>query len=96
MYGSYANAKSTPVASFYPWCDALVLLQRTLGKAPSVSVATMLTGVESLATTLEPANAHAPARFAPGHYDGATAVRVLLWNTKTTQWGFASPPQNVP
>jgi hypothetical protein len=96
LYGSYAKAKNAPVASFYPWCDALGLLQRTLGKAPSASVATMLAGVESLGTSLDPANGWAPSRFGVAHYDGATAIRVLQWNTKTTQWGLATPPQHVP
>src|SRR5438034_743864 len=45
-YGSFAAAHGTPVASFYPWCDALALLQ-TVGKAKVVTVASLLSGVES-------------------------------------------------
>jgi len=94
-YGSFAAAHGSPVASFYPWCDALALLQ-TVGRAKVVSVAALLSGVESLSTTFEPANAWAPARFGPGHYDGAAAVRVLLWDSKIGQWGLTGPPQPVP
>jgi len=94
-YATFAAAHSTPVASFYPWCDALTLLQ-TVGKAHAVSVAALLAGVESLATTFDPANAWAPARFGPGHYDGASAVRVLLWDSKVGQWGLTGPPEQVP
>lgn len=94
-YTSFATAHGAPVASFYPWCDALALLQ-TVGKAKVVSVAALLSGVESLASTFDPANAWAPARFGPGHYDGASAVRVLLWDSKIGQWGLTGPPQQVP
>ena len=61
-----------------------------------VTVASLLSGVESLASTFDPANAWGPARFGPGHYDGAAAVRVLLWDSKIGQWGLAGPPQPVP
>ena len=95
LYAPFASAHGAPVASFYPWCDALALLQ-TVKKANTVSAAALLSGVESLGTTFDPANAWAPARFGPGHYDGASAVRVLLWDSKIGQWGLTGPPQPVP
>jgi hypothetical protein len=96
LYGSYAAANSAPVASFYGWCDTLAVLKLALGHAATVSVATLLSGIEGLGTMFEPADGWATTRFGRGHYDGATAVRVLLWNDKTSQWTLDSPPESVP
>jgi len=93
VYGKYAAAHNAPVASFYAWCDALAVMQTALAGRPA-AVAMLLAGIESLAS-FDAANTWAPARFARSHYDGGTAVRVLRWDTKTSQWGLGSQPQQV-
>jgi ABC-type branched-subunit amino acid transport system substrate-binding protein len=94
-YGRYADAHGAPVASFYAWCDALSVLRTALAHtAPSVDG--LLSGIQALATSFDPANGWAPAHFGPGHYDGGSAVRVLRWDAKASQWALGPAPAPVP
>lgn len=38
---------------------------------------------------------YGPTRWAPGHYDGATYIRILQWSNQTGGWVLAWPPESV-
>jgi hypothetical protein len=87
----------TYIQSYYPVCDKFLLIQQALQGASAVTPDALQAGINRIAASYVPAGQFANPSFAPpDHYDGASAVRVMLWNTSNTSWNYVSPVIKIP
>jgi hypothetical protein len=85
------------IQTLYLTCDEFLYLQAALKGASAVTPQTLLAGVNRLAGSYVAAAAYAnPFLGPPDAYDGASAARVMLWDTSDDSWNFVSPSVPIP
>ena len=87
---------SSPV-SLYAVCDIFLLTQKALAGTTQITPQSLLTGVNALGNSFPLADGSTSADFgSPGHYDGATSVRVLNWDEAAGEFKYVSSPIMIP
>lgn len=97
LYAKEAAANNFAMPSLFPWCDTLNLLYEALKGAASVpTAASLLQGVENLGKAFVNVTGYGPAPLGPGRYDGGEQVRVMSWNSRTTNWDYVTGLLTLP
>src|SRR5580698_2081424 len=87
---------SSPIYSFYPFCDTFFVLQSALAGHTSVSPGTLLAGADKLGCSVDTTNLDGPVCFGPGKYDGASYIQDLKWSTSANNWVSVGNPVAIP
>jgi len=97
LYAKEAAANNFAMPSLFPWCDTLNLLYEGLKGAAGVpTAASLLQGVENLGKAFVNVTGYGPSRLGPGRYDGGERVRVMSWNSRSTNWDYVTGPLTLP
>jgi hypothetical protein len=89
------------IQDLHPLCDFYLLLQQALKGAtvltPQNLPQVLLAGMNRVGCGYPAVAAYSSPCFAsPDHYDGASAARVMSWQTSNSSWIYVSAPAKVP
>lgn len=96
IYKTAPQGDTVPTYDTVLFCDTLFFVQQALSKAPAMTAAGLLAGVESLGTSYTTASGIGPAQLRPGRYDGNTLIRSMRWDPNDKIFKYVSPPRPVP
>jgi hypothetical protein len=96
IYKTASQGQSVPTYDTILFCDAMFFVQQALAKAPAMTAAGLLAGVDALGQSFDTAAGYGPTRLGNGRYDGNTMIRSMKWDASAKVFKYVSPPRPVP